>query len=159
MTEYQNPAPVVVGLIPVVNGSYIGLLLVRRAVEPGKGMLALPGGFLEMEPWREGLSREMREETGLETDTEEWRIIDAASSEPNPNRVLLFAEYEDWFDLENLPAFVPNDEVIEMGLVYRMDEFLQDQIVFPLHYDQIKYFLEGTSNELAGAPSGFQPLP
>ncbi len=42
------------------------VLLGRRAIEPGRGMWDIPGGFLE--PWEhpaEGAAREVAEETGL----------------------------------------------------------------------------------------------
>jgi 8-oxo-dGTP diphosphatase len=157
---FENPVPVVVGLIPVVNDKLVGLVVVRRAIEPGKGMLALPGGFLEVEPWRHGLSREVREETGIEIGPENWYASTFVSSEPHPNRLLLFGESEDWLriDGDHIPPFVPNDEVSEIGLVYVADEFLQDQIVFPLHWEQIREFLNGTSND-DDAPSGFHKLP
>ena len=43
------------------------LLVARRGKEPAKGTLDLPGGFVDMnETGEEGLSREIREETGLD---------------------------------------------------------------------------------------------
>ena len=45
------------------------LLVVRRAKEPAKGTLDLPGGFSDMfETSEEGVRREVREETGLEVE-------------------------------------------------------------------------------------------
>ncbi len=60
--HYRNPLPAVV--LMVHDGETI--LLVRRAVQPKKGMLSLPGGFLETgeTPEECGL-RELLEETGL----------------------------------------------------------------------------------------------
>ena len=43
------------------------LLVVRRKNDPGKGMLDLPGGFIDMEETgEEGVAREVKEETGLD---------------------------------------------------------------------------------------------
>ena len=44
------------------------LLVVRRKNNPGKDMLDLPGGFIDMyETGEEGMAREVKEETGLDT--------------------------------------------------------------------------------------------
>lgn len=50
-TTYRNPLPVAVVLVPVEDG---GLLLVRRAIEPRTGKLALPDGYVNFgETWQE----------------------------------------------------------------------------------------------------------
>lgn len=42
------------------------VLVVRRRVQPGQGLIALPGGYLQQnEPLLSGMLRELREETGL----------------------------------------------------------------------------------------------
>lgn len=43
------------------------LLVVRRKNDPGKDMLDMPGGFIDMdETGEEGMAREVKEETGLD---------------------------------------------------------------------------------------------
>ena len=60
---YFNPSAATVG---VVLNERRELLVVRRAKEPARDTLDLPGGFCDChETAEEGLQRELREETGL----------------------------------------------------------------------------------------------
>ncbi|MDQ3937956.1 MAG: NUDIX hydrolase [Chloroflexota bacterium] len=60
---YLNPRLVVTAL-PITDTG--GVMLLRRAIEPGYGKWAQPGGFLEIdETAQEGAVRETLEETGL----------------------------------------------------------------------------------------------
>ncbi len=62
-TYYLNPSTANVGVIWNRKGQ---LLAVRRAIEPMKGWLDLPGGFCDLhETAEEGVRREVMEETGL----------------------------------------------------------------------------------------------
>ena len=68
-TYYANPSSATAAFIlrqaPGGNGKE--LLVVRRAKEPAKGTLDLPGGFCDMaETVEEGMRREIKEETGLD---------------------------------------------------------------------------------------------
>ena len=66
---YVNPR-VVVSTLPVTDSGE--LVLIRRAIQPGYGMWAQPGGFLEIdETAQEGATRETLEETGLEVEPTE----------------------------------------------------------------------------------------
>ena len=59
---WRNPR-LVVGTLPVQSGR---VYLARRAIEPGAGLWAYPGGFLELgEATQEGARRETEEETEL----------------------------------------------------------------------------------------------
>lgn len=61
---YQNPLPVVAGVVTKKNEKVIGLI--KRAIEPGKGKWALPGGFIEIdENPQDALIREVKEEIGI----------------------------------------------------------------------------------------------
>ena len=63
-TYYANPCSATAAFI--VNDR-AEMLVVRRAKEPAKGTLDLPGGFVDMyETVEEGMRREIREETGLD---------------------------------------------------------------------------------------------
>lgn len=63
-TYYQNPRASTAAFILNSKGE---LLLVRRAKEPAKDTLDLPGGFVDNnETAEQGMVREIKEETGLE---------------------------------------------------------------------------------------------
>jgi 8-oxo-dGTP diphosphatase len=74
--------PVAVVLQPVaLDAGGTGVVVVRRDIEPFRGELALPGGFIETgESWREAAIRELKEETGLEARWDEVRLFDVHSS-------------------------------------------------------------------------------
>lgn len=70
-TYYANPCSATAAFIlrqPLPSeGSEELMLAVRRAKEPAKGTLDLPGGFVDMyETVEEGMRREIKEETGLD---------------------------------------------------------------------------------------------
>ena len=63
-TYYANPCSATAAFI--VNDQQ-EMLVVRRAKDPAKGTLDLPGGFVDMyETVEEGMCREIKEETGLD---------------------------------------------------------------------------------------------
>lgn len=81
---YRNPLPAVT----VVVRRDGKVLLVRRAVAPHRGMLCLPGGFLELgETVEECASRELAEETGLPADG--FRLVSVETDETAYGGVLL----------------------------------------------------------------------
>lgn len=69
-TYYANPCSATAAFIVNDNNE---LLVVRRAKEPAKGTLDLPGGFCDMyETVEEGMRREIKEETGLDVKNIEY---------------------------------------------------------------------------------------
>ncbi len=76
-TTYRNPLPVAVALQPVHDASGTGLVVVRRSIEPSKGRLALPGGFIDHgESWQQAVVRELAEETRILADAAAVTLAD-----------------------------------------------------------------------------------
>jgi ADP-ribose pyrophosphatase YjhB (NUDIX family) len=148
---WSNPIPVGVVLLPVRRDGQTGLLVIRRGIEPRRGMLALAGGFLEdHETWQAGSARELREETGIHVDPALVQPFWWTSTEPRPNRVLLFGEAPP-LDASRLPAFTPTDETTARGLVFGPDG-LGPLSAFPLHLEaMVRWFRQ---RNLSG-PHGF----
>lgn len=69
-TYYANPSSATVALILNERDE---LLVCRRAKDPAKGTLDLPGGFVDMdETGEQGVAREVKEETGMEVTRAEY---------------------------------------------------------------------------------------
>jgi 8-oxo-dGTP pyrophosphatase MutT (NUDIX family) len=95
-------------LLPVDNG----LLVVRRGIEPKKGMLALPGGYINLgESWQEAAARELKEETGFEVDPS---LIHHMATHSAPDGTLLVFGQAKPRAFTELPEFVPSDETSEI---------------------------------------------
>lgn len=139
-TIWANPIPVSVVLVPVIDEGRTGLLVVRRAIPPAEGKLALVGGFLEEhETWQQGGAREVLEETGARIDAHTLEPLWFTSTEPRPNRVLLFSVAEP-IHARDLPPFTGNAETGERGLVFG-PAGLEDVFAFPLHVEAAqRYF-------------------
>jgi ADP-ribose pyrophosphatase YjhB (NUDIX family) len=136
---WANPIPVSVVLVPVAQGGRTGLLVVTRGIEPGRGRLALVGGFLEdLETWQQGGAREVLEETGVRVDPATLEPFWYTSTAPRPNRVLLFSVAETR-TAASLEPFVPSSETASRGLVFG-PEGLEAVFVFPLHVEAARRF-------------------
>lgn len=80
-TTWRNPLPVAVALLPVDTDAGRGLVVVRRDIDPGRGELGLPGGYIEIgEAWREAAVRELREETTIRAEPDDVRLFDVHSA-------------------------------------------------------------------------------
>lgn len=107
MVSYLSPSPVAVLLQPVDAG----VLVIRRGIQPHRGGLALPGGFIDhAEDWQTAAARELFEETGIRIDGDtvrERRVLSAPGG-----TLLIFGEAPP-LRAADLPAFVPNHETLE----------------------------------------------
>jgi NADH pyrophosphatase NudC (nudix superfamily) len=122
--HYRNPIPVAVVMVPVDGG----ILTVRRAIPPGIGKLALPGGFInDGETWQEGGAREVLEETGLTIAPGDLSLLDAVSVEAG--NLLLFCLAPP----QTPSGYVANSEVLEVVIVREPTE-----LAFSSHTDQLK---------------------
>ena len=72
-TYYQNPRASTAAFILNGKGE---LLVARRAKDPAKGTLDLPGGFVDNnENAEQGMVREIREETGLKVEADKVQYL------------------------------------------------------------------------------------
>lgn len=111
-----------------------GLLVVRRGIEPGKGKLALPGGYIELgESWQTAAARELYEETGVAIDPAAIRLFDVHSAEEDG--VILIFGLAPPLSQRELPPFRPTPEVTEIVLLSETAE-----MAFPLHQQVIVHF-------------------
>jgi ADP-ribose pyrophosphatase YjhB (NUDIX family) len=144
---WANPIPVAVALVPVDGG----LLAVRRGIPPGVGQLALVGGFIEdHETWQAGCAREVFEETSVVVDPTTIELLWLASTQPKPNRILIFGVAA---PVAQLPPFQPNAETLERGVIYGPGG-LDTDFVFSLHAEAARrYFAaRGITRHHAFAP-------
>jgi len=131
-TNYLNPIPVVVLLVPVGNG----LVVARRNIEPRRGTLVLPGGYLDIgETWQEGARREFLEETGIAVDTGRISLYDVSNGLDNTLVITGLAAKQ---PLSCLKPF-SSSETQEIALIKEPVE-----LGFPLHNLLIRRFFSET---------------
>lgn len=105
------------------------LMLTRRAINPHKGKLDLPGGFVEWnESAEEAISRELKEELGAEI-----REIEYIGSFPNQYEFsgLVVHTLDATFKikLKSLDNLVPQDDISAIEF-YLLDEIDMEEIPF-----------------------------
>ncbi|MDP3771494.1 MAG: NUDIX domain-containing protein [bacterium] len=131
-TTYRNPLPVAVVIQPVGTG----VIVIRRGIEPQRGGLALPGGYVnDGEDWRSAAARELHEETGIRIANPGSIKPFAVESAPDGSLVLLFGLAPP-IAPSDLPRFRPSDEATERLIVDQPTE-----LAFPLHTAMLqRYF-------------------
>jgi 8-oxo-dGTP diphosphatase len=85
-TLFEDPK-VAVAAVVAMGG---GVLLCRRAIDPGIGKWSFPAGYVDRgEELREALTRELREETGLSAEL--GRVVGVYSEAGNPVVLVVYA--------------------------------------------------------------------
>lgn len=127
-TSYLNPLPVVVVILPIGKG----LLVVRRNIEPQKGTLTLPGGYLDLgETWQQGASRELEEETGIAVAAEQIKLYDVQNGLDDTLVIFGLARSQ---PVDRFKPF-SSAETEEVDLIYKPIE-----LGFPMHTDLVRHF-------------------
>jgi len=127
---YENALLAAVALVCTSEG----LLLVRRAVEPSRGMWGLPGGFVEAdESPEQAVLRELAEETGLQGRV--LRLVGASSQFSRfYGRQVVILGYE----VEADGVAQAGDDALEVAF------FPPEQLpplAFPAHQELVQAFL------------------
>jgi bifunctional NMN adenylyltransferase/nudix hydrolase len=128
----------------VYDDHYDQVLMIRRKDEPGKGLWALPGGFLDANADRcleDAVLRELNEETNLNISNDDiyssW-VFDSIERSSR-GRTITHAFFCDLSE-ENLPEVIPGDDAAIAQWISLTD--LNPSECFEDHYEIINHFLE-----------------
>jgi ADP-ribose pyrophosphatase YjhB (NUDIX family) len=127
---YIDPKLAVLALVPYGGG----LVMVRRAIEPGYGLWVVPGGFVDVgEKVEEAVVRETREEASLNVQV--VRLLNVHSYRHSRTVVLSFiTEYLSG-------ELTAGDEELE-ARVFSREEIPWEQIAFRSTADAVKEYLQ-----------------
>ncbi|QGV81713.1 NUDIX domain-containing protein [Streptomyces ficellus] len=133
---YRNPLPVAVALLPATDAHGTGLVVITRTIEPHRGGVALPGGFIDHgEDWRDAVVRELKEETGIEAAARDVTLADAMSSPAG--HLLVFGLLPER-PAAALPPSAATDETAGHHLLHAPQE-----LAFPLHTAAVANWFAG----------------
>jgi ADP-ribose pyrophosphatase YjhB (NUDIX family) len=136
---YLNPVPVVVTLVPVeVWTGSVGLLIIQRGIQPGRGLWALPGGYMDAkEQWQDASAREVFEEVKLRVHPDKMKLSHLVTS--SNGRLLVFGVTET-VPFSALQDFRANEEVLDIKVIHQAIP-----LVFPLHTEAAERFFRSAA--------------
>ncbi len=139
---YQNPTPVSAAVIPVSTDEGIRLLSVVRNIEPKRGEVGLPGGYVDkLETFEQAAARETFEETGLSLLPENFSLM--LSRVTPQNNTLVFCSYKHIVKASDIDLDFSNNETQRIVLAGPDQEFC-----FPSHEEVAKKFWENIHDYL-----------
>lgn len=139
---YQNPTPVATALIPVSTNQGIRLLSVVRNIEPQRGGIGLPGGYVDkLENFEQAAARETWEETGLKLLPEDFSLI--LSRVTQQNNTLVFCNYKYIVKASDIDLNFSNQETQKIILSDSNQEYC-----FPTHAEVAKKFWDNIHDYL-----------
>lgn len=120
--DFKNPIPVAVAIVEFEDQ----LVGIRRGIHPKLGEVAFPGGYINSgETFKQALSREFFEETGIKTEENLWEVFYIGDSLQS-NRILIFGKYLN--KLNMIKSDFKSNETQEIVLI---DKYTK--LAFPLH--------------------------
>lgn len=121
----------------IVENNKGQVLTVRRANEPGKGLLGLPGGYhMRGETWQEAGIREVKEETDVSISTDQILLLSMDTDEYGNN--LVIAMNCGVVDQTGSPV---DGEARELVWLEPRDMSPKDW-AFPRHYEVVEDYFE-----------------
>lgn len=177
-TQYKNPIPVAVAIIPVetelkynIGGiecavKVMQAVYTRRNIEPKMGMLALPGGFVnELERLETGGKREVKEETGLIITEDEFQLFRSEITPNNRNLIFGITPSRNVEVLKELEENWKNDEKIrEETQGFVIGGLNISDAAFPLHQKALGKYLDKVNGDMINnmvkimSPEGVEQL-
>lgn len=148
--KYPHPAVTADCVIFGFDGVSIKVLLVKRGIEPYKGMWAFPGGFMRIDETAEECAmRELREETGLTSATvEQFYTFTDVNRDPRERVITVAhfalvrlsdvkggddAELAGWFSQSEIPSLAfDHDRILRIALNVLKERICFEPIGFEL---------------------------
>ncbi len=153
-SKYERPSVAVDIVVFTIKDDDLKVLLIKRGVEPFKGMWALPGGFIRMnETLEESALRELEEETGVR-DVYLEQLYTFGDPKRDPRTRVISVTYMAIVDSSKIKLKATTDaKEAKWFSVYKLPKLAFD------HKKIIKYALQRLRYKLEYTTAGMKFLP
>lgn len=137
---YDNTPTVVAVIFHTVSCNHVSVI--RRNTNPGKGLLALPGGYQMRsdKSWQHAGAREVREELGYEINPALIKLVSVTTDSYGNN--LIIGRFEKYMGdgITRFDGWEPNQEEVVEELVINKHSFAlhAGEWAFPLHLLEVQ---------------------